>query len=205
MKHNWIFKMENKFYEELKKHVKTTLGEKGSHDFNHTERVYNHAIAISKGLNVDLDVVKASALLHDIVKHKEKKGEVKDHATQGAIEARKILENMNFPKEKIDIVCKCILLHNKKPDFSETKEIRILQEADGLEAVGAIGIARDFSYIGEENVWNNSSPKNPINELIRNSNSGYFTFPIAKKLAEEKIKITKLFCNQFIKEIELTN
>lgn len=197
--------MENKFYEELKKYVKITLGEKGSHDFNHTERVYNNAIAISKGLNVDIDIVKASALLHDIVKHKEKKGEIKDHATQGAIEARKILEKTNFPKEKIEIVCKCILMHNKKEDLPNIKEVRILKEADGLEAVGAIGIARDFSYIGEENVWNNSSPKNPINELIRNSNSDYFTLPIAKKLAEEKVKITKLFCNQFIKECNIKN
>lgn len=191
----------DKLFEELKKKVKGILGEKGSHDFGHTMRVYNNAISISKGLNVDLDVVKASALLHDISKHKEKKEEIKDHAVRGAIEARKILTKLKFPKEKIEIVCKCIFLHNKKCSTPvELNEIRILQEADGLEAIGAIGIAREFSYLGEKNNWNNSSPENPINALIRYININYFKFPVARKIAKEKIKISKGFCNAFIKE-----
>ncbi len=195
--------MSDEFYEKLKEKVKKVLGEKGSHAFNHTERVYNYALLISKELDVDLDIVKASALLHDIVKHKEKNGEVKDHAEQGAIEARKILEKTNFPKEKIEIVYKCILLHNKKEDLPEIKEIRVLKEADGLEAIGAMGIARAFSYTGEENDWDNSSSESPLNLLINRSNSNYFKLPIAKKLAEKKIKIMKYFCNSFTKEFNL--
>ena len=190
-------------FEELKEKVKAAIGENGSHDFNHTMRVYNNAILISKGLDVDLDVVKAAAILHDIAKHKEKREGIKDHATHGANEARKILEKTNFPKEKIDVVCKCILLHNKKEELPAVKEVRVLQEADGLDAIGAIGIAREFSFVGEENVWNSSSPTNPINELIKFSNISYFKLPIAKKLAEEKIKITKDFCNAFIKEWDM--
>lgn len=194
---------DNKFFEKLRERVKTIIGEKGSHDFNHTERVYNNAIFISKGLNADLDIVKASALLHDIAKFKEKKEGIKDHAEQGAIEAKKILEDFNFPKEKIEIACKCIQLHNKKEDLPEIKEVRILQEADGLEAIGAIGIARAFSYNGEENSWNGSSLKNPVTELIRYLNTDYFRLPLARKLAEERIKITEEFCNQFIKELKV--
>lgn len=193
----------DKLFEELKKKVKIILGEKGSHDFSHVERVYKYSILISKGLDVDLDIIKASALLHDIARPTEKNGKTEDHALQGAIEAKKILEKMNFPKEKIEIVYKCILLHNKKEDSPNIKEARVLKEADGLEAMGAIGIARTFSYLGETSDWNNSSIKNPLNELIRNLNLNYFQLPVARKLAEEKVKITKDFYDSFIKEYNL--
>jgi len=195
--------MPDKFFEELKEKVKIILGENGSHDFNHTMRVCNNAILISKELNVDLDVVKTAAILHDIAKHKEKKEGIKDHAAHGATEARKILEKTNFPKEKIEIVCKCIVLHNKKEELPAVKEVRILQEADGLDAIGAIGIAREFSYEGEQNAWNSSSQHNPITELIKFSNVDYFKISSAKKLAQEKVKITKDFCNNFIKEFNI--
>lgn len=196
--------MENdKFFEELKKQVKIILGEKGSHDFSHAERVYTYSILISKGLNVDLDVVKASALLHDIARYKEGNGKIKDHAIQGAIEARKILKNIGFPKEKIEIVYKCILLHNKKEDLDEVKEVRVLKEADGLETMGAIGIARTFSCIGEKNAWNSPSQKNPLNALMRNLDLNYFKLPVAKELAKTKVKITKDFCDSFIKEYNM--
>jgi len=191
----------DKLFEELKKKVNIILGEKGSHDFSHTERVYKYSILISKGLDVDLDIVKVSALLHDIARPIEENGKTKDHALLGAIEARKILEKIGFPKEKIEIVYKCILLHNKKEDSPHIKEARILKEADGLETMGAIGIARTFSYLGETNDWNSSSTKNPLNELIRNLN--YFQLPIARKLAEKRVKITKDFYDSFIKEYNL--
>ena len=193
---------DNKFFEKLREKVKTIMGEKGSHDFSHTERVYNYSILISKGLNVDLDIVKTSALLHDIARDKEERGKIKDHAEQGAIEARKILNEFNFPKEKIEIVCKCILLHNKKEDIPEIKEVRVLKEADGLETIGAIGLARDFSFNGEKSDWSNIN-ESPLNRLIKHSNNDYFKLPVAKKLAERKVKITEKFCNQFIKELKV--
>jgi uncharacterized protein len=195
--------MEDKFFDKLKEQVKATLGNKGSHDFTHTERVYNYSILISKGLNVNLDVVKASALLHDIARPAEDKGKVKDHAAQGAIDARKFLEKTSFPKEKIEIVCKCILLHNKKEDLQSIKEVRVLKEADGLETMGAIGIARAFSFLGDKYDWSNTSPNNPINGLSKNLNLDYFTIPAAKELAKEKLKITKDFCDSFIKEYKM--
>jgi uncharacterized protein len=193
----------NKMYEEIRALVKKTLGEKGSHAFNHIERVYNYTLLISKGLNVDMDIVRLSALLHDIAKNKETEGKIKDHAVQGAIEARKILEKYNFPKEKIEIVCKCILLHNKKEDLPNIKEVRVLKEADGLEAIGAMGIARAFSYTGEDNSWDISAHESPVNELIRYLNVDYFKIPAAKELAKRKIELTKIFCNSFIKEYKM--
>jgi HD superfamily phosphodiesterase len=84
------------------------------------------------------------------------------------------------------------------------KEVRVLKEADGLETIGAIGISREFSFNGEKYIWNNS-PKSSLSMLKKHSNTDYFTFPIAKRLSEEKVKFTKFFCNQFSKETELTN
>ena len=193
--------MEDKFFEDLKKEVKIIVGEKGSHDFSHIERVYKYSILISKDLNIDLDIVKAAALLHDIARPQEDKGKIKDHAAQGAIEARKILKKQGFPKEKIEIVCKCILLHNKKEDLPEIKEIRVLKEADGLEAIGTIGIAREFSFNGEKESWNSS--EDILKTIINNSNPNYFKLPIARQIGEEKSKISKLFANEFIKEYSI--
>jgi uncharacterized protein len=195
--------MEEKFFEELKEKVKKIVGENGSHDFSHIERVYKYSIIISKGLDVDLDIVKASALLHDIAKKKEADGKIKDHAAQGAIEARKILEKTNFPKEKIEIVCKCILMHNKKEDLPNIKESRVLKEADAIEGIGAIGIARVFSHQGETSSWDKPDLENPLNLLIRNLNSNYFKLPIAKNLAKERLDLTKIFYNSFIKEYNM--
>ncbi len=193
--------MPDKFFEELKEKVKKIVGEKGSHDFSHTERVYKYSLIISKDLDVDLDIIKTAALLHDIARPKEDRGEIKDHAAQGAIDARKILEKTNFPKEKIEIVCKCILLHNKdKLDIPEIKEVRVLKEADGLETMGAIGIARTFSFLGEESSWDSSFKGSPLDLLKNRMNLEYFTIQAARKIVEEKIKFTKLFFNQFIKE-----
>jgi len=118
--------MEEEFYKKLKEKVRKIVEDKGGHDFSHIERVYNFAIEISEGLDLDLDVIKVSALLHDIAKEKEMNGDVKDHAEQGAIEAKKILEKMEFPEDKIESVCKCIKFHNKPDNNSPIiDEVRV--------------------------------------------------------------------------------
>lgn len=189
------------FFEKLKEYVKKNIGEKGSHAFDHTKRVYQYALNISKDLNVDLDIVKASALLHDIGRIKEKKGNIKDHAAAGATEARNILKKMGFPKDKIEIVCKCIILHNKKEDLPEIKEVRVLKEADGLETLGAMGIAREFSFNGDKKQW--TSTENVLSSIIKHCNADYFIIPKARRIANEKERVTRDFCTQFIKEYEL--
>lgn len=187
------------FFDELKEKVKKEVGEKGSHDFGHIDRVYKLSILISKNLDVDLDIIRAAALFHDIAKYKERKIK-KDHAILGAKAALKILKKTEFPKDKLKLVEKCILLHNKSEDISEIKEIRVLKEADGLESMGAIGIARHFAYSGDYEEWNNSQI---LNDLTRNLNLDYFKLPIAKEYAQRRIAITQSFCTEFKKEFNL--
>jgi len=123
------------------------------HSRSHVERVYNLAMRIAKKENADLDVVKASALLHDIARAMEDEGKIEDHATEGAKMARRILGEVNFPDEKIKKVVYCIEVHRfRKNVKTESLEAKILQDADRLDMIGAIGIARVFARGGWQNM-----------------------------------------------------
>jgi uncharacterized protein len=142
-------------FQKIKEIVEQELDQEkdSAHDIDHIMRVYNLAMTIAKTeANVDLDVLRAGALLHDIGGAKEANdpsGKT-DHAIIGAEMARPILESLGFSNDKIKHVQECILAHryrtNNRP---ETIEAKIVHDADKLETVGAIGIARAFSWIGK--------------------------------------------------------
>lgn len=119
------------------------------HLFDHTERVYNLAVRIAEKEDVDMEAVKLAALLHDVARHKEKKGNGVCHAEEGERMAREILSKEGYGEEKIDKVCSAIRTHrfSKKLD-AESREGEIIQDADRLDALGAIIIARVFSRAG---------------------------------------------------------
>lgn len=142
--------MDDQFYEKLKEKIQGYYELGGSHAFDHTQRVYNLSLRLSKNQKVDLDVVKAAALLHDVARLKEDKEEVECHAEHGAIMAEKILRDIRFPDEKIEKACYAIKVHrDSKGIKAETKEAEILQDADRLDALGAITIGRMFSTGGK--------------------------------------------------------
>ena len=93
-----------KYFKDLKEKISHYFDKVGGHEIHHTERVYNNALTISKGEDVDLDIVRAAALFHDIARLKESREECECHAEEGAKMAKDILERENFPKEKIDKV-----------------------------------------------------------------------------------------------------
>jgi uncharacterized protein len=103
-------------------------------------------------VNVDLDVLQAGVLLHDIGGAKEANdpsGQT-DHAVIGAEMARPILEDLGFADDKIRHIQECILAHRYRSDNRpETIEAKIVHDADKLETVGAIGMARSFCWIGK--------------------------------------------------------
>jgi len=70
------------------------------HDKSHVKRVYNMAVYIAKEEGADLDVIKAAVLLHDVARALEDEGKIEDHALESAKMARKILVEVDFPKEK---------------------------------------------------------------------------------------------------------
>ncbi|MFA5208156.1 MAG: HD domain-containing protein [Candidatus Paceibacterota bacterium] len=141
--------MENKF-----KKIKEIVEKEASfeHKIDHVLRVYNLCLLLAKNEKVDLDILKAAALLHDIARTKEDKdttGKI-DHALLGAEMAEPILKKLKFPEEKIQIIKDCIISHRYRNDHEpKTIEAKILFDADKLDTIGATGIARSFVWIGK--------------------------------------------------------
>ena len=121
-----------------------------SHDFLHALRVLVVAEQIAKEEKADLDIVVPAALFHDLVNHPKNDPHSKDAPNESAELAKQILEEIKeYPKKKIEksqtaIRC-CSYSRGILPELLEAK---ILQDADGLEATGAISIMRTFSSTG---------------------------------------------------------
>jgi uncharacterized protein len=122
------------------------------HDRHHVERVHRMAMRIASEEGADMDVVRAAALLHDVARAMEDEGRVEDHASEGARIAGEILAEVGFPEEKIPRVVECIRVHRfRGGGHAGSLEARVLQDADRLDAMGAIGVARVFARGGWEN------------------------------------------------------
>jgi len=138
--------------EKTKDFVKNTLkNAEGGHDWFHIERVYNNALLISKNENVDLYIVSLGALLHDIADSKFHNGD----DTVGPKKAREFLFGINVDSVAIEHVVNIIENisfkgGNVTQNFSSL-ELDVVQDADRLDALGAIGIARTFNYGGYKN------------------------------------------------------
>lgn len=124
---------------------------KGSHGWDHTERVYSLCLHIGKKEKADLFVIQCSALLHDIGRQHEDSSLGKTcHAEKGAIIARKILKKYKFNKETTDAIIHCIETHRFRGiKIPISKEAKILFDADKLDSIGAAGIGRAFLFAGE--------------------------------------------------------
>lgn len=123
----------------------------GGHDWFHIERVFKNSVLISKSEVCDTTVVKLGALLHDIADSKFHDGD----ETVGPRIAREFLESENVDEETIMHVVNIIENISYKGGNFEKKfssiELKVVQDADRLDAIGAIGIARTFNYGGFKN------------------------------------------------------
>jgi uncharacterized protein len=123
----------------------------GGHDWFHIERVYKNALLIAQGEDCDLTVVKLGALLHDVADSKFHNGD----ETVGPKVAREFLESQNTDEVTIQHVINIIENISFKGGNFEKKfnsvELEIVQDADRLDAIGAIGVARAFNYGGFKN------------------------------------------------------
>ncbi|WP_213521346.1 HD domain-containing protein [Nonlabens sp.] len=132
--------------------VKTQLqNAEGGHDWFHIERVWKNAKLIAQDEKCDRGIVELGALLHDIADSKFHDGD----ETVGPRVAKEFLESLEVPKDVMEHVANIIKYisykggHQSK-DFSSI-ELHIVQDADRLDAIGAIGIARTFNYGGFKN------------------------------------------------------
>lgn len=142
----------NNIIENTKLFVKQQLAAaEGGHDWFHIDRVYKNALLIAKTETCDILVVQLAALLHDIADSKFFNGD----ETIGPKTARVFLEKQNIKEAIIHHVVAIIEnISFKGGNFNASftsKELQIVQDADRLDAIGAIGIARTFNYGGFKN------------------------------------------------------
>ena len=173
-------------------------GNSGGHDAEHTLRVYRNALLIaSQEQNCDLEIVSLAALLHDVDDHKL-------FHTENNANARSFLEEHGISETKINLICDAINSvsfsqnRDRKP---ETIEGKIVQDADRLDALGAIGIARTFAYGGEHGRSLESSVQHFHDKLLLfkdqiNTASG-------RKMAEERHEFLLTFLNELHIETDL--
>lgn len=195
----------------------------GGHDWFHIERVLKNAREIAAGEEVDLFVVELGALLHDIADYKFHDGD----ESLGPQVARKFLLEKEVPEDVILHVENIITWisfkgGNEIQHFSST-ELEVVQDADRLDALGAIGIARTFNYGGFKGrkLFDPSIPPtlNMSKEEYKKSTAptvNHFYEKLfllkdrmntrtGKKLAEERHHFMEQFMEQFYKEWGLTS
>ena len=168
------------------------------HDLNHSIRVYKNAVQILNAYpDADSQVVELAALLHDVDDHKL-------FNTVSNANARKFLMDNCIDSEKIELICDVI----NSVSFSKNKGVRpktiegcIVQDADRLDALGAIGIARTFAYGGrhgrsiEDSVEHFHEKLLLIKDMMNTSE--------AKKLANERHAFLEAFIEEMNKEIQI--
>jgi len=128
----------------------------GCHDWTHVERVRNLSLHIGKKEGADLDVLEVVALLHDVGRKKEIKTRGRIcHAQESAVIAGRILRKYGMDGEFFKNVIHCIKVHRfRNSSLPETVEAKVLFDADKLDSLGAVGIARVFLFAGRDGSGN---------------------------------------------------
>jgi len=183
-----------------------------AHDFEHIMRVYRNAERICKTENGNKKLILSAVLLHDIIKNKKQN----NSALKSAKLAEKILKENCFTLDEIMIISDAIKEHSfSKGKIPSTTEGKILQDADRLDAIGAIGLARVFSFSGSYNrpIYD---PKDPFSKN-RNTNDNKWALDhffekllkleqkmntkTGKSLAKKRTKVLKIFLKELKNEI----
>lgn len=194
----------------------------GCHDWSHVERVRNLAKQIGKKEKADLKIIEIAALLHDIARKDEMKSRGGlCHAEYGAKLAKPILRKYKIKPEVIEAITHCIATHrfrkNKKP---ETIEAKCLFDADKLDSIGAIGIARSFLFAGYHKVAlytgkEKDYAQKGIDRSYTKDDSGIMEYEFklkkiknkiltkaGKKFAQERHRYMVEFFNRFWQEVK---
>jgi len=134
---------------EIREHVRSVFQESGAHGFDHIERVTRLCELLGPREGADMMILIPAALFHDIGRPLEEKTGL-PHEEEGARMAEPYLRSIRYPEDLIPAITHAIRAHRYSTGIApETKEARILSDADKLDAMGAVGIARTFMQSGE--------------------------------------------------------
>jgi uncharacterized protein len=127
------------------------LHSRGSHDWDHTERVLRLCLRIGRKEKADFGVLSLAALLHDIGRGAEDESNGRIcHGRAGAAMAGKLLTAYGLDAVTVRAVVHCIRTHRfRKRAVPKTLEAKVLFDADKLDSIGAVGIGRAFLFAGE--------------------------------------------------------
>ena len=165
----------------------------GGHDAAHSLRVYRNAMRIAESEpGCDRDIVALAALLHDADDHKL-------FHTENNANARAFLAAQSVGEAEIERICRdinAVSFSRNRGRRPETLEGKIVQDADRLDALGAIGIARTFAYGGEHGRTLDSSIEHFYEKLLLLKDE--INTETARRMAESR----HVFLEQFLKEYE---
>ena len=175
--------------------TKLFSGNYGGHDAAHSLRVYENALLIAKSIpECDICIVSLAALLHDADDYKLFK-------TENNANTRIFLEQQGMDGEMTERICRTINSvsfsqnRSRRPD---TAEGQIVQDADRLDALGAIGIARTFAYGGEHGRPLESSVRHFYDKLLLLKDE--MNTEAAKRIAESRLEFLEAFLRELHKE-----
>ena len=190
-----------------------------AHDFEHILRVTRMAEHLARQENADVEIVRAAALLHDIARHDEDHNDSTiDHAQVSANDARAVLLQNGADENFAARVAEAIASHRfRGTTRPETLEAKILFDADKLDSIGAIGVARAYAVAGATNQKLYSEPQEnavatrkqhnqahtPVDEYhvkLKHLRERFFT-PTAKKIAAERHAFMEKFFEQLTREM----
>ena len=192
-------------------------GSDGSHDLTHIHRVWCNALAIAATEpDADTELLLAAVILHDCVAV-EKNSPLRSQASRLSAErARNLVQPLGWSPARVEALAHAIATHSFSAGLRpETLEARIMQDADRLDAIGAIGIARCF-YVGGRMQSGLYSPDDPAAEARPLDDRrfaldhfkaklfqvvGGFLTPAGKKMAAERGRTMQSFVDTFLTEI----
>ena len=172
-------------------------GNSDGHDMDHSMRVYRNAMSIAEGYpECDGTVVALSALLHDVDDHKL-------FNTENNANARTFLEAQGVTTDVIERICRNIndvSFSKNRGKRPENLEGKIVQDADRLDAIGAVGVARTFAYGGKVGRSLDSSIQHFHEKLLLLKDE--MNTSVAKEIAEKRHAFLLAFLEEFEKETE---
>ena len=190
----------------------------GSHDWDHTLRVCTLCRRIARTEKVNMEVLIAAAYLHDIGRcHQDSSNGKICHAEKGADMAEPMLKALNLTDSNKTNIVHCIKSHrfrgNNTPD---TTEARVLFDADKLDSIGAVGVARAFLFAGEVGArLNNSDIDIENTKPYSKDDTGFREYRVklsiireriltdeGRKIANERHAFMEAFFKRFIKEYQ---
>lgn len=208
--------------DKLEKEIKSMFySDTTGHDIYHLKRVVNVALHIQEKEGGDKLVIAVAALLHDVHRIMYKQTGKYCSPKDSLPKIVKILKKIDLPKDKVEKILHCIEHHeeyvfSEKGKTVEDKETLILQDADNLDATGALGIARTFMFSGgmKQSLWKPEIPLERENydesdegisaihhfysKLLRLKDN--MNTETAKEMALERHKFMEQFLDEFFKE-----